>query len=344
MPLARFLAVLSLILGSASVFATEVQDINQQFRRGDLNGALQRANAYLANNPKDAQARFLKGLILAEQNKSAEAIQVFTALTEDFPELPEPYNNLAVLYAAQNKYDEAKNALEMALRSHPNYTTAHENLGDIYAKLASLSYDKALQLDQNNPTARAKLGLLKDIVSPSTRPPQARIPAAAPATAPAEVKPVAVPASAPAEAKPVTVPAPAVAPVATTAPVATPVSSAPAPEQTLAGAEATVAAWARAWAAQDADAHLAFYAGDFATPAGLTRAEWEAQRRERIMLPERISVTLSDIKSREVNPSRVNVSFKQTYESDRLKVSSNKVVELVWRIGKWRIIEETTRP
>lgn len=328
MPLARFLAVLSLILASASIFATEVQEINQQFRRGDLNGALQRANAYLANNPKDAQARFLKGLILAEQNKSAEAIQVFTALTEDFPELPEPYNNLAVLYAAQNKYDEAKNALEMALRSHPNYTTAHENLGDIYAKLASLSYDKALQLDPNNPTARAKLGLLKDIVNPSTRPPQARISATAPTSSPAETRAVAVP-----------------APVATPAPAATtPALATPAPEQTLAGAEAAVAAWARAWAAQDADAHLAFYAGDFATPAGLSRAEWEAQRRERIMLPERISVTLSDIKSREVNPGRVSVSFKQTYQSDRLKVTSNKVIELVWRIGKWLIVEETTRP
>lgn len=327
MPLARFLAVLSLILASASVFATEIQEINQQFRRGDLNGALQRANAYLANNPKDAQARFLKGLILAEQNKSTEAIQVFTALTEDFPELPEPYNNLAVLYAAQNKYDEAKNALEMALRSHPNYTTAHENLGDIYAKLASLSYDKALQLDQNNPTARAKLALLKDIVNPPTRPSQARISAAAPTSSPAETQAAAV-----------------------SAPVATPDSAAatalatPAPEQTLAGAEATVAAWARAWAAQDADAHLAFYAGDFATPAGLSRAEWEAQRRERIMLPERISVTLSDIKSREVNPGRVSVSFKQTYQSDRLKVTSNKIIELVWRIGKWLIVEETTRP
>ena len=328
MPLARFLAVLSLILASASVFATEVQDINQQFRQGDLSGALQRANAYLAKNPKDAQARFLKGLILAEQNKSAEAIQIFTGLTEDFPELPEPYNNLAVLYAAQNKFDEAKNALEMAIRSHPNYSTAHENLGDIYAKLASLSYDKALQLDQNNPSARAKLALLKDIVSPPSRPPQARIPAAPVAPPVADTKPVALP-----------------TPVATPAAPPAPVAAAPVvPEQTLAGAEAAVTAWARAWATQDADAHLAFYAGDFATPASLPRAEWEAQRRERIMLPERISVAISDLKSREVNPSRVNVSFKQTYQSDRLKVTSNKVMELVWRIGKWLIVEENTRP
>ena len=107
--------------------------------------------------------------MLAEQGKANEAIGVFTGLTEDFPELPEPYNNLAVLYAAQNKLDDAKNALEMAIRSHPNYATAHENLGDIYAKMATLSYDKALQLDQNNPTAQAKLTLLKDIVSPQSR-------------------------------------------------------------------------------------------------------------------------------------------------------------------------------
>lgn len=332
MRLARFLAVLSLILASASALSNEVQEINQQFRQGNLNGALQRANTYLAKNPKDAQVRFLKGLILADQNQSAEAIQIFTGLTEDFPELPEPYNNLAVLYAAQNKFDAAKNALEMAIRSHPNYSTAHENLGDIYAKLASLSYDKALVLDQNNPSARAKLAQLKDIVSPPNRPPRARTPIGAQSTSPAVSKPRVAP-----------------TPLATTA---TPATVGPATfsttsathEQTLAGAEASVMAWARAWSAQDADAHLGFYASDFQPPANLPRAEWEAQRRERIMLPERINVTLTDIQSREVNPSRVNVSFKQTYQSDRSKVTSNKVIELVWRVGKWLIIEEKTRP
>lgn len=331
MPLARFLAVLSLILASgqmlvtASAFATEVEDINQQFRKGDLTGALQGANTYLAKNPKDAQVRFLKGLVLAEQGKANEAIGVFTGLTEDFPELPEPYNNLAVLYAAQNKLDDAKNALEMAIRSHPNYATAHENLGDIYAKMATLSYDKALQLDQNNPTAQAKLTLLKDIVSPQSR-------RSTPLKS-ANVTPVAVPVV---QAAPVVMPAqiPAVAP-----PQALPV----APEQTLAGAEATVAAWARAWAAQDVDAHLAFYAGDFETPSGLSRAEWEAQRRERIIQPDHISVSLSNINSREINPGRVSVGFKQTYQSDRLKATSSKVIELVWRIKKWLIIQETTR-
>ena len=79
----------------------------------------------------------MKGLILTEQGKPADAIKIFTGLTEDYPELPEPYNNLAVLYASQGQYDKARTALEMSIRTHPSYATAHENLGDIYAKMAS---------------------------------------------------------------------------------------------------------------------------------------------------------------------------------------------------------------
>ena len=63
------------------------------------------------------KGRFLKGVILTEQNKTGEAIKVFTALTEDYPELPEPYNNLAVLYASQQQYDKSRQALELAIQT-----------------------------------------------------------------------------------------------------------------------------------------------------------------------------------------------------------------------------------
>ena len=181
MALPRLFAAVAacIILVSTPVQANEVQGINQQFRNGDLTGALDRANRYLANNPKDAQARFLKGLILADQGKTDDAIAVFTGLTEDYPELPEPYNNLAVLYAAQSKYEEAKNALEMAIRAHPSYATAHENLGDIYAKMASLAYDKALALYSKNASAQSKLALIRSLLkgqapTPDVTRPQAR--------------------------------------------------------------------------------------------------------------------------------------------------------------------------
>ncbi len=159
------------VLAAPSALANTVQEINRQFRRGDLAGALTQANGYLASNPKDAQARFLKGLILADQGKTNDAIAIFTGLTEEYPELPEPWNNLAVLYAAQGRYEAARNALEAAIRAHPDYATAHENLGDLYVKLAAIAYDKALALDSKNTTAQPKLARTLEIVGTQPRKP-----------------------------------------------------------------------------------------------------------------------------------------------------------------------------
>nr|WP_232284918.1 nuclear transport factor 2 family protein [Herbaspirillum seropedicae] len=140
-----------------------MSDINKLMRAGQYAEALTKTDAVLAKHPRDAQLRFTKGLILAEQNRSAEAIAVFTKLTEDFPDLPEPYNNLAVLYAADGQYDKARAALDMAMRTNPTYATALENLGDVYAKLASQAYDKALQIDPGANVPQPKLTLLRSL-------------------------------------------------------------------------------------------------------------------------------------------------------------------------------------
>ncbi len=159
-----------LILPGVGAQGDDYQEASKLFRSGQQAPALERVDNFLKGNPKDARARFLKGLILTEQNKAAEAIKLFTGLTEDYPELPEPYNNLAVLHASQGQYDRARTVLEMAIRTHPSYATAHENLGDIYAKMASQAYDKALQLDKSNTAAQMKLKLVNELLSGSTRP------------------------------------------------------------------------------------------------------------------------------------------------------------------------------
>ncbi len=174
---ARLLALVLSLSFPVGIRADDVQDINQLFRKGELNTALTRADEFLAQNPSNAQARFLKGLILADLGKSADAIQVFTALTEDYPELPEPYNNLAVLYAAEGRYEAAKNALEMAIRTHPGYATAHENLGDLYVRMASQAYGRALQVDSNNRTAQAKLAHIRELAAGQKQAPPAAAPA-----------------------------------------------------------------------------------------------------------------------------------------------------------------------
>jgi tetratricopeptide (TPR) repeat protein len=313
MALSRFLAALAacVVLVGVPAHANEVQEINQQFRKGELPAALERANRYLAKNPKDAQARFLKGLILADLGKTNDAIAVFTSLTEDYPELPEPYNNLAVLYASQSKYDAARNALEMAIRTHPSYATAHENLGDLYAKMASMAYDKALALDSKNAAAQTKLALIKDMMdtAPSTRRPAAGKPVAAVAkAAPPSV-------SAPAETK-----------------------AAAANKDAI---EAAVTNWARAWERQDVDAYLAAYAPDYAGE-GQSRAAWEAQRRARIKAPSRIEIQISDLDVAQQG-STATATFRQAYRSDRLNSTVTKTLKLALQNGQWRIVDETSR-
>lgn len=317
---ARLLAITLCLSFAAGVKADDVQDINQLFRKGDLNTALTRANQFLAKNPRDAQVRFLKGLILTDLGKSADAIQVFTGITEDYPELPEPYNNLAVLYAAQGKYDAAKNALEMAIRTHPSYATAHENLGDLYAKMASQAYDKALQIDNSNKTAQTKLALIKDMISGKPRPSLA-----APAGKPAPVAAQQSAVPAPAEAKPAAIDARK--PAAATSP---------------ADIIETVQAWAKAWSGKDVDSYIAHYSPDFSS-GNLSHAAWEAQRRERIAIPGSISVIARDIRVKRISSNRAEVHFKQIYQSSRLKTASGKTLVMELSDGKWLIVRESVR-
>lgn len=175
--IAAAVALLCAGLWFAPAVADEYRDLYQLYKDGHAAQALERIDAYLARKPRDARARFLKGVVLTEQGSRPEAIAAFTELTQDFPELPEPYNNLAVLYAAQGNYQRARETLEMAVRTHPGYATAYENLGDVYAMLASQAYDKAAQLDRKNASAPRKLRMTRELFS-VTAPPGAAAPSA----------------------------------------------------------------------------------------------------------------------------------------------------------------------
>lgn len=157
--------VCSLLFRSGAACADELQDADKLFKAGQYPAAMQQVEAWLTKNPKDAQGRFLKGSILTEEKKTEDAVRVFKAIIEDYPELPEPYNNLAVIYAAQGAYGRAKDELESAIQADPAYALAHENLGDIYARLAGQSYEMALKLDDSNARIREKLETVNSIFS-----------------------------------------------------------------------------------------------------------------------------------------------------------------------------------
>ena len=153
---ARLLA-LAALLASPLAQADDYGDVNQLLRLGKNAQALARADQYLANKPRDPQMRFLKGVAQTADGRSADAMATFEQLTQDYPELAEPYNNLAVLHAGQGHYAKAREALEQAIRIQPSYGTAQENLGDVYVQLAAQSYRTALELNAGNKAAGAKL-------------------------------------------------------------------------------------------------------------------------------------------------------------------------------------------
>ena len=297
---------LAAVYAAAPVRADDLQDASRLLKAGQREQALERVNRALAAKPADPQARFLKGLIYTEQGNTREAIEIFTKLTQDYPDLPEPYNNLAVIYAGQGQYEKARAALEQSIRTHPSYATAYENLGDVYAKLASQAYDKALQLDSSNTGAQNKLSLVRELVGGPPRVAAREAP-----------KPPVV------AEKP---PAPAEKPQPASSPTA--------------GILKTVDGWAQAWSKKDADAYLAYYAKDFKTPGGEPREAWEKSRRERIAAPKSIVVGVDSPKVTMLGSDQASVTFRQSYRSDKLKSSSPKTLVFSRAGSRWQIREE----
>ena len=330
-PLLRRTAVALSLIFAAGVHADELQDINRMMRQGQLPQSLERVDKFLAGKPRDAQGRFLKGMILTKMNRPADAIHVFAKLAEDYPELPEPYNNLAVLYASQDQYEKARTALESSIRTHPSYATAHENLGDIYAKLASRAYDKALQLDSSNTGAKTKLAMIGELIGGGAR----TGPIKAAETAPAKAT----------DAGKASVVASAVKPGADPN-AAEPKAAEPAAKAAARrGADAdelikTVHAWACAWAKKDVAGYLAHYANDFKTPRGEARGEWQQGRKQRISAPKKIEVKIESPKVSISGDDAASVSFRQIYRSDVVKASGTKTLVMIKADGKWLIREE----
>lgn len=368
----RILLAVALAVWVAGTYGAAA-DVQALLAEGKLQAALAQVEDDLARNKSDVTLQFLKGLVLTRLNRLDHAAEVFQRITEEHPELPEPYNNLAVVHAARGDFEAAQQALQKAINTHPSYATAHENLGDIYAKMASQAYNHALQLDEANASAKAKLALISDLF-PAPQPRATAAGNAAPApTAPAAAamadRGAATPAPAGRQPEP---PAPVPTPQATpeeeavsaqsaagapSAPASVPaVEPAPevAPEEapapaavTVVSAQAdlrnTVEAWANAWSARDADAYIDAYGSEFVPADGTARDRWEQTRRVRLSESSFIKVSLSRIKIVEHGPEHAQVSFNQRYESDSFSDSVRKTLIMKKSGTDWKIVEETVR-
>jgi len=341
--------LLSMLLTSvlaAKAWADDFSDIAQLSREGKFVEALAKADVYLSARPKDAQMRLLKGIVQRDAGKPNDALITFARMTEDFPELPEPYNNLGVIYADQNQLDKARAAFEMALRTNPSYSTVHANLADVYGLLSSAAYNKALQIDLNNAAVAPKLALVRQIITLNpTKLSAAQLaalpklqPAPAPAAPPAQV--------AIAPVKPAAEPAPRAAPVPD--PASKPAREVPQPAQkpaplvdtsTNREVEKAVQNWATAWGDKNLKAYFAAYGRDF-DPAGKQgRSAWEEERRARIEGKASISIKITDLQTL-VRGNTALVKFRQDYRANGIAISSRKTLEMVRQGDNWKIVRE----
>jgi predicted Zn-dependent protease len=144
---------------------SEAAEIAELMQAGKSEQALKRADAFLADKPRDLQVRFLRAVTLIDLGRRPEASDALLQLTQDFPELPEPYNNLAVLAAAQGTLSKAEQLLQQALAAQPNYITAQENLGELYVAMAAAAFERASKLDPANGVLKSKLALARDLTS-----------------------------------------------------------------------------------------------------------------------------------------------------------------------------------
>lgn len=310
MKIYHFLYLLVAVSGLVKADLNQARALLQQDHSSEALGLVEQELRADTNN---LQARFLQAQILAKLGRRAEAITGYEALSRDYPQLPEPYNNLAVLYAAQGEHNKARDALLNAINTHSSYATAYENLGNIYTKMAISAYNKALEIDKQQPPAPISLAAISSIEN-------------APAATPAIKKP-----------QQVATPAPPVK-LAAAAPIVI--------EKDLNNDGEikliidTINGWSNAWSAQNVDGYLAYYAPSFLPPNGLSRQRWEAQRRQRLRSPRFIRVSIHEPDVKILGSTTAKLIFEQRYESDSFKDTGKKVL-LMEKIGtQWQILRE----
>jgi tetratricopeptide (TPR) repeat protein len=302
-------------------YAVDVKDINKLIEDKKYIEALKAINndSNASNSP---QLLFLKGVLLAETSQEVKAIEVFEMLTKTNPLLPEPYNNLAVLYANRGDYQSAQNALEKAIKTHPSYATAHVNLGDLYTRMASEAYNKALAVDGSNKLAKTKLSLIKKLFNfqPIAKDVNIFIDDVKTASnVPAENTTSNKDNTALSENKSVQ-------------------SNSDVFNQE--NVEQFIERWRNAWASKDFDVYIKSYSQDFTNSKISSYADWAKYRKPRIIYKDKIEINIAEIKIQKINDKKSKITFKQEYKSGNINSLSTKFLILINEDDQIKIINE----
>lgn len=291
----RFLiAVIFLAFSFANYSFADIPKLNKLIENKGYLEAKKIVDQLIDSDKDNPQLLFLNGVLLSELGQTDDAINVFESLTKSHPALPEPYNNLAVLYAQNGDFDLAKIALEKSIKTHPSYATAHINLGDLYTRMASESYNQALQIDKSNKNAKTKLSLIKKLFNfqpinknialtdDISQKPQSF----------QEIKDIEVSVN----------------------------------EKIF----VMIDNWKNAWMNQNFDQYIGYYSTNFKNNKGMDLEQWKQFRKPRVINKPSINLKLENIEISK-NNNLFSVSFTQIYQSGSIDSTTKKtlLIELV---------------
>lgn len=290
----RFLiAVLLFVFAFSHYSFADISKLNKLIEEKDYIEAKKIVQQLLDSDKENPQLLFIDGVLLSELGEIDNAINVFVSLTKSHPTLPEPYNNLAVLYAQSGNFDLARTALEKSIKTHPSYATAHVNLGDLYTRMASESYNQALQIDKSNKNAKTKLSLIKKLFN--FQPIDKNIVLAQDAKKTQSFNEV--------KNK---------------------------EEDINEKIFVMIDNWKNAWMSQNFDQYIGHYSDNFKNNKGMDIEKWKQFRKPRIVNKPSINIKLNNIEISK-NNNLFSVSFIQIYQSGNIDSTTKKtlLIELV---------------
>jgi len=338
----RFILLLAGSLVATGTLAS-VEEARKALEQGNYEQALEAVDSQLRRNRDDAEARFLRGLSLVLLNRDGEATQVFADLVRDHPELPEPYNNLAVLYARAGQYEQARDALETALIKHPSYATAHENLGDVYATMAQAAWKRAQTLDRNNSMLDSKLALIDEALAGGVISAGNTSRVSPPVSEPVARAQTPLPKAETGGTQAIVAAVPATQPVVGSASVPAPQQSDPAAPGAADAALEALQGWAKAWSDQDVARYLASYSNRFEPGNGVSVDTWKQQRRARLTAPISINIQVLNPQVTVLSENTARITFIQVYQSNSYADQVSKIMEFAREGRSWRITKEDVR-
>ncbi|NRA22855.1 MAG: tetratricopeptide repeat protein [Oceanospirillaceae bacterium] len=370
----------ALLVRNPAATQPELIRIEALTERGDHRIAMASINNFLSQHPNNLEAELTKGLILNNMGENKEAEALLRSAITRHPTSPELYNNLAVIYSNQGDYGKAIETLLLAFSTHPSYAQVNENLREVYASVASLAYNRALDLDSDKKLT-PNLVVLRRTSAPS-------LPAATheslstgiAANNSSKTKPAVI--VTPTSSKPVaasTTPTVLIAqtkkkvdlpiPTIIEADIAVDIAevrikpqqpvvpekvtksvvrvdqtsqtkTAKAPGSATLAAIKAVNRWGWTWTSQNVSAYLGSYINNYTPKASMKHSQWRAIRTARLTKPSFIKVRLSKMKSKRIANNLIEVTFLQKYQANTYKDQTYKRLTMKKVGGKWLISKE----